>query len=168
MASLLSQVRSRFAPRLVARCAGTPWYLEARWSSSEGVTPSDLRKGMIYFHEDRYKEVTEWHLSKTGRGSATYQVTHTQLDTGISKMDRFGGTGKVTRIEPDKRHVEVTYLDKDGPETMVMMVDEEYNEVAVPLSKFVFGKDKVVEGANVTMYMHDDDIIKIVVVSVGR
>eukprot|EP00929_Paragymnodinium_shiwhaense_P001687 TRINITY_DN101921_c0_g1_i1.p1 TRINITY_DN101921_c0_g1~~TRINITY_DN101921_c0_g1_i1.p1 ORF type:complete len:170 (-),score=29.58 TRINITY_DN101921_c0_g1_i1:134-643(-) len=139
-----------------------------RCATSMNMSVNDLRKGMIYWHEGRYKEVTQWHSQRTGRGSPTIQVTHNELDTGISRMDRFGGgAGKVKVITPDRKHLEVSYLDDSDPkETMVNLVDENYEELTLPMSRFS-SKQKILAGAKVSLYTNDDDIVKVKVTEAG-
>ena len=62
-------------------------------------------------------------------------------------------------VEPDKRYLEVTYIDKeDANDYRVMCVDEDYDEVNLSMNQFTDGKKDVMEGSKITMY-HDGDIV---------
>merc|ERR1719401_425195 len=132
------------------------WLGGIRWASREPVSVSDIRKGMIFLHEGKYVECEEWQPSKTGRGSQSYKVAFKDLETGKPGDTKFGGVGKVTRIEPDKFVLMVSYVDSD--EKKVVLADEDYNEVELPLSRF----DKAPgEGAKVVMWKDDDALVKL-------
>ena len=47
-------------------------------------------------------------------------------------------------------------------EKFVVLADDEYNEIEIPLSRFV-GYTTVEEGATVVLYKDDEEIVKIVV-----
>eukprot|EP00427_Karlodinium_veneficum_P022295 CAMPEP_0169121288 /NCGR_PEP_ID=MMETSP1015-20121227/32586_1 /TAXON_ID=342587 /ORGANISM="Karlodinium micrum, Strain CCMP2283" /LENGTH=182 /DNA_ID=CAMNT_0009184377 /DNA_START=33 /DNA_END=581 /DNA_ORIENTATION=+ len=127
-----------------------------RCASREPVSCSDIRKGMIILHDGRYVEVETWQPSKTGRSAQSYKVAFVDLETGKPGDTKYGGTGKVTRIEPDKFVLMVSYVDSD--ESKVVLADEDYNEVELPLAKF----DKApAEGAKVVMWKDDDALVKL-------
>jgi len=98
-----------------------------RCASREPIGTGDLRKGMIFLLEGKYVEVEEWRSSKIGRGSQQYKVAYKDLETGVPGDVKFGGTGKVTRVEPDKISLVVSYVEKDMKK--VVCADEDFNEV---------------------------------------
>lgn len=131
---------------------------------------ADIRKGMIYKHNELYKECTNWHCQKTGRGSATYQLTHVVLSNGTTKQDNFSGSTRVAKIECDRRFLEVTFIDKetDPKNPMVHLVDEDFDEVTLPVEKFnAMTTLKVSDGCKVTLYTDGDETVKLVITELG-
>jgi len=60
-------------------------------------------------------------------------------------------------------HRQVMYVKGSGvEEKFVVLADDEYNEMEIPLSRFV-GYTTVEEGATVVLYKDDEEIVKIVV-----
>ena len=58
-------------------------------------------------------EVDTWQPSGTGRGARSYKVDFLNCSTGKPGNVKFGGTGKVTHVKPDKIHTTVSYVEKD-------------------------------------------------------
>merc|ERR1712176_497236 len=105
-----------------------------RFAHREPIGAGDIRKGMIILHEGKYVEVNEWQPSRTGRSAMSYKVAYTDLETSKPSETKFGGTSKATKIEPDKFSLVVSYTDRD--EKKVVLADEDYNEVELPMSRF--------------------------------
>mmetsp|Transcript_32190 Transcript_32190/g.74236 ORF Transcript_32190/g.74236 Transcript_32190/m.74236 type:complete len:160 (-) Transcript_32190:83-562(-) len=133
------------------------------FSTRQMVAITDVRKGMFMKHEDKYCEVKEWNPHKQGRGAAAYNVTYDELDTGKERVHKFTSTSKVTRVEPDRQECQVLYVRGSGiEEKIVVLADDEYNEIEVPLARFI-GHSSVPEGAKVLLYKDDEEIIKTLV-----
>eukprot|EP00441_Pelagodinium_beii_P024417 CAMPEP_0197659176 /NCGR_PEP_ID=MMETSP1338-20131121/46480_1 /TAXON_ID=43686 ORGANISM="Pelagodinium beii, Strain RCC1491" /NCGR_SAMPLE_ID=MMETSP1338 /ASSEMBLY_ACC=CAM_ASM_000754 /LENGTH=149 /DNA_ID=CAMNT_0043235965 /DNA_START=46 /DNA_END=492 /DNA_ORIENTATION=+ len=132
-----------------------------RWfSSKEMLAITDVRKGMILKIEDgKYWEVKDWQPQKQGRGAASYNVTYDELETGKEKTHKFGSSAKVTKIEPDRDDCQVAYLQGERDEKSVVLADEDFNEVELPLSRF--NGATVGEGTKVVLYKDDGEIIKV-------
>eukprot|EP00812_Abedinium_dasypus_P014706 NODE_8258_length_392_cov_211.534125.p1 GENE.NODE_8258_length_392_cov_211.534125~~NODE_8258_length_392_cov_211.534125.p1 ORF type:complete len:73 (-),score=19.87 NODE_8258_length_392_cov_211.534125:156-374(-) len=64
------------------------------------------------------------------------------------------------RIEPHVEPMEVMYVDRG--EGVAVCADKDYNSVEVPLSRI---PGKISDGARLNLHMHNDDIVKVVVVS---
>jgi len=149
----VSRVFARPAARATSRCFAT----------KEQVTITDVRKGMILRYDERYCQVKEWYAHKQGRGAAAYHVTYDELDTGKQRVQKFGSGTKLVKVEPDKQECQVMYVKGSGvEEKFVVLADDEYNEMEIPLSRFV-GYTTVEEGATVVLYKDDEEIVKIVV-----
>jgi translation elongation factor P/translation initiation factor 5A len=133
-----------------------------RCVSYQTVAASDIRKGMIYKHDNMYKEVTDFENQKTGRGSK-YLVTYVQLGTGLVQQDAFiaNKISKVTQVEPDTFSYEVAALEYAGMNTLVHLVDKEDSPVVVPLSSFGKQSEEVQSGTKVTMWRDENEIVKL-------
>merc|ERR1719443_1318245 len=110
-------------------------------------------------HEGKYCEVHEWQPTKTGRGSQSYGVKYEELDTGKPGTTKFASTAKVTKVDPDRSSCEVMYVNHE--EKKVMVADEDYNEVEVPISNFPSQAD-FSEGARLTLWTDEEIIVKVV------
>eukprot|EP00747_Dinoflagellata_sp_TGD_P164940 gnl/TRDRNA2_/TRDRNA2_185591_c0_seq1.p1 gnl/TRDRNA2_/TRDRNA2_185591_c0~~gnl/TRDRNA2_/TRDRNA2_185591_c0_seq1.p1 ORF type:complete len:176 (-),score=43.26 gnl/TRDRNA2_/TRDRNA2_185591_c0_seq1:337-864(-) len=130
-----------------------------RLSSSEPVEASNLRKGMVFLHEGKYCEVTQWENNKKGRGAQSYSITYDSLETGKSHVLRFGASGKATVITPDKVTHEVLYVEGEA-QKMVVLVDDEYNQVEVAYERFPAGAD-LGEGARCNLWKDGENIMKV-------
>ncbi|CAK9066349.1 unnamed protein product [Durusdinium trenchii] len=118
---------------------------------------------MILRFDDKFGQVTDWQPHKQGRGAAAYNVTYDELDTGKERVQKFGSGAKLTKIEPDRQECQVMYVRGSGPEEkIVVLADEEYNEIEIPLARFV-GHSTVAEGATCIVYRAEEEIVKIAV-----
>merc|ERR1711972_1228390 len=104
-----------------------------------------------------YCEVKEWQPAKTGRGAASYGITYEELDSGKEKENKYSAGSKLTKVEPDKANCEIMYVVK---EEKVVLADEDYNELEVPMTRFPVPSD-VVEGKKVTLYTDGEAIVKV-------
>eukprot|EP00435_Cladocopium_sp_Y103_P008238 s3833_g2.t1 len=134
-----------------------------RFATKEQVAVTDVRKGMILRYDERYCQVKEWYAHKQGRGAAAYHVTYDELDTGKQRVQKFGSGVKLVKVEPDKQECQVMYVKGSGAdEKIVVLADDEYNEIEIPLARFI-GYSTVNEGATAVLYKDDEEIVKIVV-----
>merc|ERR1712032_346695 len=134
-----------------------------RWASKESLAITEVRKNMILCDKGsgEYWEVKEWQPSKQGRGAASYNITYLDLESGKDKVQKLSGAAKVLKVTPDKIECQVMYFTGEGKEERkVVLADEEFNEVEVPLSRFHSGKPD--EGGKVLLYKDDDAIVKVV------
>mmetsp|Transcript_63662 Transcript_63662/g.110959 ORF Transcript_63662/g.110959 Transcript_63662/m.110959 type:complete len:177 (+) Transcript_63662:69-599(+) len=143
-------------PRSLPPCLAPVGTGALRWASREPTHSSDIRKGMIFLFEGKYVECEEWQPSKTGRGSQSYKVAYKELETGKPGETKFSSNAKVTRVEPDKDVCMVSYVDKET--NNVVLADEDFNEVEVPVSRF---KSAPAEGAKVVIWKDDETFVKV-------
>merc|ERR1711953_568361 len=129
-----------------------------RWATHERISVTDLRKGMIYLADGKYCKVKEWQPAKTGRGAASYGITYEELDTGKEKENKYSSGSKVTKVDPDKASCEIMYVVKEDKK--VVVADEDYNELEVPMTRFPVPSD-VVEGKKVTLFTDGEMIVKV-------
>merc|ERR1712113_409999 len=121
-----------------------------------------VRKGMICRIGSKYCEVKDWQPSRSGRGAASYGVVYEELDTGKEVNQKYSAATKWTKVEADKVDCQVMYLTGDRKEDkIVVLADEEYNEMEIPLARFI-GKQDVSEGKKVVVHKDGDEIVKLV------
>merc|ERR1719253_2086789 len=106
-----------------------------------------------------YVECETWQPSGTGRAARQYKVSYVECDSGKPSEVKFGGSGKVTVITPDKIHCKVSYTDTQRK--LVILADEDFNEVELPISRFDT-KDPA-EGTKVIIYKDDEAVMKVTV-----
>jgi len=134
-----------------------------RWSSKENLSILEVRKGMILIVKGEYWEIKEWAPQKQARGAASYNVTYDNLETGKESTHKFGGNAKVSKLSPDRDDCTVMYFTGEGKEDKkVILADEDFNELEVPLSFFHAGKPE--EGAKILLYRDDEAIVKVMIV----
>merc|ERR1711920_577092 len=132
-----------------------------RWSSSEPVDIEKVRKGMMVKIGSKYCEVKEWGQSGTGRGAKSYGVIYEELDTGKEINNKFPASTRWTKIEPDRIDCTIMYLTGDKKEDkIVVLADEDFNEVELPLSRF-YGKQDVSEGKKVVLSKDGEEIVRV-------
>mmetsp|Transcript_96228 Transcript_96228/g.310697 ORF Transcript_96228/g.310697 Transcript_96228/m.310697 type:complete len:161 (+) Transcript_96228:71-553(+) len=132
-----------------------------RWATHEKQDVGAVRKGMILLLQNQYVEVKEWSPSKSGRAAQSFSLTFEELDTGKERTQKFGGNTKMTQVTPDRMECQVMYLTGGGKEERkVVLADEDYNEVELPLSWF-YSNPNVAEGSKVLMYKDEEAIVKI-------
>jgi len=134
---------------------------QLRWSSREPLAITEVRKGMILCEKGgEYWEVKDWAPQKQGRGAASYNITYEDLETGKEKVHKYGASAKCYKLTPDRAECTVMYFTGEGKEEKkVVLADEEFNELEVPLSRFHSGKPE--EGAKVVLYKDEEAIVKV-------
>ena len=131
------------------------------FATRENLNVTDVRKGMILRFDDRYCLVKDWQAHKQGRGAAAYNVTYDELDTGKERKHKFGSDARVVRVDPDRQECQVMYVRGAGKEEkIVVLADDEFNEIEIPLARFI-GHSTVAEGASVTLYKDEEELVKI-------
>merc|ERR1712107_383348 len=144
--------------RLVSAPAARPALVAARWASHDSVSINDVRKGMILKKDDEYWDVRDWQPAKQGRGSASYEVTYDDLLTGkTGKTFKFGSGIKVTSVTLDKQVCEVMYLQGEGADKTVVVADENFNEIELPLTRFHGEKATSFKEGETKVAIHTDD-----------
>mmetsp|Transcript_150829 Transcript_150829/g.420402 ORF Transcript_150829/g.420402 Transcript_150829/m.420402 type:complete len:161 (+) Transcript_150829:49-531(+) len=134
-----------------------------RWFAQDKQDVSSVRKGMILLYQNQYVEVKEWQPSKSGRAAPTYTINYEELDSGKNTTQKFSANTKMVRVEPNKLECQVMYLTGGGAEERrVVLADEDFNELELPLSRFYMNPN-VSEGQKVVLYKDDDAIVKIAV-----
>ena len=88
----------------------------------------------------------------------------TDLTRHVPNLSRPGrgshGRPTASRVVPVPQ---VMYVRGSGPEEkIVVLADEEYNEIEIPLARFV-GHSTVAEGATCIVYRAEEEIVKIAV-----
>mmetsp|Transcript_50023 Transcript_50023/g.112384 ORF Transcript_50023/g.112384 Transcript_50023/m.112384 type:complete len:161 (+) Transcript_50023:95-577(+) len=137
------------------------WQSAARWASHVKEEVTAVRKGAILLHQSTYVEVKEWQPCRSGRAAASYQITWEELDSGNEKKTKFGANTKMTKVEPDRVECQVMYFTGGGKEEkMVVLADEDYNEVEVPMARF-YNHPDLPEGARVLLYKDNEAIVKV-------
>ncbi|CAE7565329.1 efp [Symbiodinium pilosum] len=153
--------RASLSGRFVAASAAHRLTNLRAFSTREVIAITEVRKGMIIKIEDKYCEVKEWQPHKQGRGAAAYNVTYNELDTGKERLHKFTSASKVPKVDPDREECQVLYTKGSGvEEKIVVLADAEYNELELPLARFV-GHSSVPDGSSALLYKDDGEIIKV-------
>mmetsp|Transcript_32673 Transcript_32673/g.63127 ORF Transcript_32673/g.63127 Transcript_32673/m.63127 type:complete len:167 (+) Transcript_32673:132-632(+) len=136
----------------------------ARWFAREREDINAVRKGNILLHNNQYIEVKHWEINQKGRSAISFTVKYEELDTGKNTEARFGPGVKLTKVTPEKMECQVMYLKGgDGKEEkMVVLADDEYNEVEIPISRF-YSKPDIAEGMTVVLHKEEEELVKITV-----
>lgn len=139
----------------------------ARWFGSLKEDVGNVRKGMILQLGPQYIEVKEWQPTKSGRGAQAFNISYEDLETGKSQSTKFTSGTKLPKVEPVKTECQVMYLTGGGTEERrVVLADEDYNEIELPLSRF-YANPNLTEGSKVLLYKDEDAIVKVSVLKVG-
>lgn len=73
------------------------------------IDVNQLRRGMVFEHEDELYRVTEYSHHKPGRGKATIRVGVTDLRTGANVQLTFNSGDRVEDLYLDKRPMQYLY-----------------------------------------------------------
>ncbi|SBS85142.1 conserved Plasmodium protein, unknown function [Plasmodium ovale curtisi] len=122
------------------------------------VLANELRSGNIFLHNDKYCEVTEQRQIKQGRLATTNMITFIDLSTLKSASVKFACQAKVEKIEPVKVNVQIQYTDKH--KNVVVCMDENYEDVEIPMSIFGIAEEYLEPGLQVSVFKHEDKIVK--------
>ncbi|CAD2102873.1 conserved Plasmodium protein, unknown function [Plasmodium vinckei] len=113
------------------------------------VLANELRSGNIFFHNDKYCEVTEQRQIKQGRLATT----------NMSSSVKFACQAKVDKIEPVKVNVHIQYTDKQ--KNIVVCLDQNYEDVEIPMNIFGVSEEYLEPGMEISVFKHEDKIIKV-------
>ncbi|SBT33785.1 conserved Plasmodium protein, unknown function [Plasmodium ovale wallikeri] len=122
------------------------------------VLANELRSGNIFLHNDKYCEVTEQRQIKQGRLATTNMISFIDLSTLKSASVKFACQAKVEKIEPVKVNVQIQYTDKQ--KNVVVCMDENYEDVEIPMSIFGIAEEYLEPGLQVSVFKHEDKIVK--------
>ncbi|KAL8436232.1 hypothetical protein Efla_003762 [Eimeria flavescens] len=125
------------------------------------ITASEARQGNWLIVDGRRVEVTEFRLTKSGRGAASVSLSYVDLETLKSGSQAFSVQKKLEKIEPEKHVLQVMYVDAEGG--VVVLADSDFEEVRVPLR--LFGGPAVAEQLTpelqVPVLMHQGEALKV-------
>ncbi|SCM21052.1 conserved Plasmodium protein, unknown function [Plasmodium chabaudi chabaudi] len=123
------------------------------------VLANELRSGNIFFHNDKYCEVTEQRQIKQGRLATTNMISFIDLSTLKSSSVKFACQAKVDKIEPVKVNVHIQYTDKQ--KNIVVCMDQNYEDVEIPMNIFGVSEEYLEPGMEISVFKHEDKIIKV-------
>ncbi|SOV14152.1 conserved Plasmodium protein, unknown function [Plasmodium sp. gorilla clade G2] len=123
------------------------------------VLANELRSGNIFLHNDKYCEVTEQRQIKQGRLATTNMISYIDLSTLKSASVKFACQAKVEKIEPKKVNVQIQYTDKQ--KNLVVCLDENYEDLEIPLNIFGVSEEYLEPGLKISVYKHEEKIIKV-------
>ncbi|KNG76383.1 hypothetical protein PFMG_02431 [Plasmodium falciparum IGH-CR14] len=123
------------------------------------VLANELRSGNIFLHNDKYCEVTEQRQIKQGRLATTNMISYIDLSTLKSASVKFACQSKVEKIEPIKVNVQIQYTDKQ--KNLVVCLDENYEDLEIPLNIFGVSEEYLEPGLKISVYKHEEKIIKV-------
>ncbi|GAW80198.1 hypothetical protein, conserved [Plasmodium gonderi] len=123
------------------------------------VLANELRSGNIFLHNDKYCEVTEQRQVKQGRLATTNMISFIDLSTLKSSSTKFACQAKVEKIEPVKTNVQIQYTDKQ--KNIVVCLDENYEDMEIPLNIFGISEEYLKPGLQITVFKHEDKIVKV-------
>ncbi|VWU51574.1 conserved protein, unknown function [Hepatocystis sp. ex Piliocolobus tephrosceles] len=141
-------------------CGNNNFFISKKYVS---VLANELRSGNIFLYNDKYCEVTEQRQIKQGRLATTNMISFIDLSTLKSSSAKFACQAKVEKIEPTKTNVQIQYTDKQ--KNVVVCLDENYEDIEIPLSMFGIAEEHLEPGFKVSVFKHEDKIVKIILPS---
>lgn len=117
---------------------------------------SDFRNGLIIkFKNDLYTIVDFQHV-KPGKGGAFVRSTLKNLRTGRVLDNTFRAGEKIEPVRVERRKYQFLYRE---PEALVLMDNETYEQLPVPINLFDGGDRFLKEGEEVDLLLDDNDQI---------
>ncbi len=117
---------------------------------------SDFRNGLIIKFKNDLYTITDFQHVKPGKGGAFVRSTLKNIRTGkvLDNTFRAGESVEVVRVERKKYQ----YLFKESA-GLVLMDNDTYEQITVPLEMFAGGERFLKEGETVELLVDDDDKI---------
>ncbi|MFC2133242.1 elongation factor P [Bacteroidota bacterium] len=117
---------------------------------------SDFRNGLIIKFKNNLYTITEFQHVKPGKGGAFVRTTLKNLRTGkvLDNTFRSGESVEVVRVE--RRKYQFLYKESAG---MVLMDNDTYEQLTVPLDSFGDGHKFLKEGEEVELLVDENEQI---------
>mmetsp|Transcript_43439 Transcript_43439/g.114500 ORF Transcript_43439/g.114500 Transcript_43439/m.114500 type:complete len:191 (-) Transcript_43439:123-695(-) len=130
------------------------------FASSSLVPARNVRRGAILLRDDQYVEVRGIRPAGSGRNAAGgYEVRLRELATRKARETKFEESKQLMVVECDR--VEMVVMFKDDAGGRLVLANANYDEVEVPLVQMGDVAEVLDSGSTVTVWMHDDTIVKV-------
>ncbi len=117
---------------------------------------SDFRNGLIIKFKGDLYSIVEFQHVKPGKGGAFVRTTLKNLRTGRVLDNTFRAGEKVETVRVERRKYQ--YLYRDG-ESLVVMDNETYEQINIPVELFDGGEKYLKEGEEVEILVDDNEQI---------
>ncbi len=117
---------------------------------------SDFRNGLIIKFKGDLYSIVEFQHVKPGKGGAFVRTTLKNLRTGRVLDNTFRAGEKVETVRVERRKYQ--YLYRDG-ESLVVMDNETYDQINIPVELFDGGEKYLKEGEEVEILVDDNEQI---------
>ncbi|QSF13380.1 elongation factor P [Mycoplasma sp. Mirounga ES2805-ORL] len=122
------------------------------------INVNTFKPGITFQDEDEIFVVLEAQHSKQGRGQANVKAKVKNLRTGAITIKSYTGGVMVKKAHIDKRPMNFLY--NDG-ENIVLMDNETYEQIEIPLSKLQWEMNFLVEGMKVQIRKFEEEVLDI-------
>ena len=117
---------------------------------------SDFRNGLIIkFKHDLYT-ITDFQHVKPGKGGAFVRSTLKNLRTGKVLDNTFRSGESVETVRVERRKYQYLFKESAG---LVLMDNDTYEQLTVPLELFAGGENYLKEGESVELLLDENDLI---------
>ncbi len=117
---------------------------------------SDFRNGLIIKFKNDLYSIVEFQHVKPGKGGAFVRSTLKNLRNGKVLDNTFRAGEKVEVVRVERRVYQYLYREGDS---LVLMDNETYDQINVPIEMFGGGEKFLKEGENVDLLMDENDQI---------
>ncbi len=117
---------------------------------------SDFRNGLIIKFKGDLYSIVEFQHVKPGKGGAFVRTTLKNLRTGRVLDNTFRAGEKVETVRVERRKYQYLYRDGDS---LVVMDNETYEQINVPVELFDGGEKFLKEGEEVDILVDDNEQI---------
>lgn len=122
------------------------------------INVNEFKPGITFQDEGDIFVVLEAQHSKQGRGQANVKAKVKNLRTGSTTIKSFTGGDRVKPAHIDKR--KMNYLYNDG-ENIVLMDNETYEQVEIPLKNVEWELNFLKEGSEVQIRVFESEILDV-------
>lgn len=122
------------------------------------VNVNEFKPGITFQDEGDIFIVLEAQHSKQGRGQANVKAKVKNLRTGSITIKTYTGGDRVKRAHISKR--KMNYLYNDG-ENIVLMDNETYEQVEIPLKKIEWEINFLKEGSEIQIRKFEEEVLDI-------
>lgn len=122
------------------------------------INVNEFKPGITFQDEGDIFVVLEAQHSKQGRGQANVKAKVKNLRTGSTTIKSFTGGDRVKPAHIDKR--KMNYLYNDG-ENIVLMDNETYEQVEIPLKNVKWELNFLKEGSEVQIRVFESEVLDV-------
>ncbi|QDY86894.1 elongation factor P [Mycoplasma anserisalpingitidis] len=122
------------------------------------INVNEFKPGITFQDEGDIFVVLEAQHSKQGRGQANVKAKVKNLRTGSTTIKSFTGGDRVKPAHIDKR--KMNYLYNDG-ENIVLMDNETYEQVEIPLKNVEWELNFLKEGSEVQIRVFESEVLDV-------
>ncbi|VEU78284.1 elongation factor P [Mycoplasmopsis columbinasalis] len=122
------------------------------------INVNTFKPGITFEDGGEIFVVLEAQHSKQGRGQANVKAKVKNLRTGSTTIKSYTGGDKVAKAHIDKRPM--NYLYNDG-ENIVLMDNETYEQIEIPVSHVEWELNFLKEGAQVKIRKYQEEVLDI-------